>query len=72
MAAPASAGRLARATALAGMPAVAIPVGTDAAGLPIGVQMHARRGADAFLLDVALAVEAAGLSRVPAPPAPFG
>ena len=59
-------------SALAGTPAVAIPVGTDAAGLPIGVQMHARRGADAFLLDVALAVEAAGLSCVPAPPAPFG
>ena len=59
-------------TALAGTPAVVVPVGTDAAGLPVGLQIHARRGADAFLLDVALAIEAAGLSRVPAPPAPFG
>ena len=38
-------------------------VETRTAGLPAGLQMHARRGADGFLLGVA----AAGLSRVPAP-----
>lgn len=59
-------------TALAGTPAVVVPVGRMAAGLPVGIQLHARRGADAFLLDVAAAIEAAGLSSVPPPPAPFG
>ena len=42
-------------------------VETRTAGLPAGLQMHARRGADGFLLGVAAAVEAAGLPRVPAP-----
>ena len=40
-------------TALAGTPCVVIPVGRDSNGLPVGVQIHARRGRDAYLLKVA-------------------
>ncbi len=40
-------------TALAGTPCVVLPVGRDRDGLPIGVQVHARRGEDARLLNVA-------------------
>ena len=37
-------------TALAGTPCVVLPVGTDGAGLPVGVQIHALRGTDERLL----------------------
>ena len=43
---------------VAATPAVTLPVGV-ADGLPIGAQLVARRGRDAFLLDVAETVEAA-------------
>jgi len=45
-------------TALAGTPCVVLPVGRDPDGLPIGVQIHARRGADARLLDIVERMEA--------------
>jgi amidase len=38
--------------ALAGTPCVVLPVGTDRNGLPIGVQVHARRHDDARLLNI--------------------
>jgi amidase len=43
--------------ALAGTPCVMLPIGTDADGLPIGVQIHARRRDDERLLDVVGAME---------------
>lgn len=42
-----------------GHPAASIPVGVTAAGLPIGAQLVARRGADAHLMAVARQVEQA-------------
>ena len=40
-----------------GCPAISVPAGTTADGLPIGVQLVARHGADRQLLEVAAAVE---------------
>jgi Asp-tRNA(Asn)/Glu-tRNA(Gln) amidotransferase A subunit family amidase len=39
-------------TTIPGTPALAIPVGAGASGLPIAVQVHARRGRDFELLDL--------------------
>lgn len=41
-----------------GCPAISVPAGTSADGLPIGIQLVARHGADRELLEVAAAVEA--------------
>lgn len=41
-----------------GCPAVSVPFGTTPDGLPVGVQIVARHGADRYLLEVAAAVEA--------------
>ena len=38
---------------LAGLPCIALPAGFGAAGLPTGMQLFARAGADARLLAVA-------------------
>lgn len=38
---------------LCGLPACAVPVGTDADGIPVGVQVLGPRGGDARVLDVA-------------------
>ena len=43
-------------------PALALPAGLDADGLPISVQLMAREGADAAVIRCAAALEAAGLS----------
>ncbi|MDQ6522501.1 amidase family protein [Nocardioides sp. LHD-245] len=40
-----------------GCPAISVPFGTTADGLPVGVQLVARHGADRKLLEVALAFE---------------
>ncbi|WGX98234.1 amidase [Nocardioides sp. L-11A] len=40
-----------------GCPAISVPFGTTADGLPVGVQLVARHGADRQLLEVALAFE---------------
>jgi Asp-tRNA(Asn)/Glu-tRNA(Gln) amidotransferase A subunit family amidase len=48
---------LAYAVTLPGHPAVCLPVGRDAAGLPFGVQIVGPRGGDAFVLAVAAALE---------------
>jgi len=42
---------------LAGLPGVSVPVGYDAAGLPIGAQLLAPRGADGLLLEMAHVVQ---------------
>lgn len=48
---------LAYAVTLPGHPAVCLPVGRDAAGLPFGLQIVGPRGGDAFVLSVAAALE---------------
>jgi aspartyl-tRNA(Asn)/glutamyl-tRNA(Gln) amidotransferase subunit A len=42
---------------LAGLPAVAVPCGFDAAGLPIGLQLCGRRFDESTLLRIAAAHE---------------
>jgi Asp-tRNA(Asn)/Glu-tRNA(Gln) amidotransferase A subunit family amidase len=50
-----------------GLPAIALPTGRDAAGLPLSTQLVGRRGRDAQLLDQASRIEAAlGIGRRPA------
>ena len=44
---------------LAGYPAIAVPAGMSAAGLPLSVQVVAAPGREALLLSVAATVEAA-------------
>jgi aspartyl-tRNA(Asn)/glutamyl-tRNA(Gln) amidotransferase subunit A len=44
---------------ISGYPAISVPAGLSAAGLPIGLQAIARRHEDALLLDLALAWERA-------------
>nr|WP_222132390.1 amidase family protein [Pseudonocardia sp. C8] len=41
-----------------GCPAISVPFGRTPDGLPVGIQLVARHGADRFLLEVAAAVEA--------------
>jgi Asp-tRNA(Asn)/Glu-tRNA(Gln) amidotransferase A subunit family amidase len=48
---------LAYAVTLPGHPAVCLPVGRDALGLPFGLQIVGPRGGDAFVLGVAQALE---------------
>ncbi|RDV36789.1 Asp-tRNA(Asn)/Glu-tRNA(Gln) amidotransferase subunit GatA [Bradymonadaceae bacterium TMQ3] len=43
---------------LAGLPAISLPLGHDADGLPFGLQLIGRRGHDAHLLAIARALEA--------------
>ncbi|MHC1550280.1 amidase [Phyllobacterium sp. K27] len=45
------------AVTLAGCPAISLPVGRDPSGMPFGLQIIARRGADRFLLGAAHALE---------------
>lgn len=42
-----------------GCPAISVPYGTTADGLPVGIQLVAAHGRDRFLLEVAASVEAA-------------
>ena len=42
-----------------GCPAISVPFGRTADGLPVGVQLVAAHGADRFLLEAAAALEAA-------------
>jgi aspartyl-tRNA(Asn)/glutamyl-tRNA(Gln) amidotransferase subunit A len=40
------------------LPAISIPCGHDASGLPFGIQIIARRGRDRMLLRAAMCIEA--------------
>jgi aspartyl-tRNA(Asn)/glutamyl-tRNA(Gln) amidotransferase subunit A len=42
---------------ISGYPAISIPAGVTPSGLPVGLQVYARRHEDALLLDLALAME---------------
>jgi aspartyl-tRNA(Asn)/glutamyl-tRNA(Gln) amidotransferase subunit A len=48
---------------LVGLPACAVPAGTDGLGLPIGMQLTAAPGAEARVLGAAAALAGAGLQR---------
>ncbi|GAA4041502.1 amidase [Hymenobacter glaciei] len=50
-------GRFNFTTALAGHPIVVIPIGQTAAGLPVGVQIHAKKWTDKRLLEIAQHLE---------------
>ena len=50
---------LAYGVTLAGHPALSLPLGTDEAGLPFGLQIVGPRGGDAIVLGMAAAIEAA-------------
>jgi aspartyl-tRNA(Asn)/glutamyl-tRNA(Gln) amidotransferase subunit A len=54
---PYNAGALTIPGSVSGYPAVSLPAGLSAGGLPIGLQAYARRHEDALLLDLALAWE---------------
>ncbi len=54
---PYNAGALTIPANLSGYPAISMPAGVSASGLPIGLQAYARRHEDALLLDLALAME---------------
>lgn len=56
---------------MAGLPALAVPAGRSSAGLPVGVQLIGRRGADDLLVRLALALEDSGDSRFRTQIAPF-
>lgn len=58
-----------RPVSLSGLPAIAIPAGSTAQGLPLSVQLIAGRNEEATLIGAALALEAHGERfRAPAPP----
>jgi aspartyl-tRNA(Asn)/glutamyl-tRNA(Gln) amidotransferase subunit A len=67
---PYNAGALTIPGSISGYPAVSIPAGVSAGGLPIGLQAYARRHEDALLLDLALAMERAHPWPLVAPDAP--
>lgn len=52
---------------LCGLPAASVPVGTTPEGLPIGLQLVGRRGADATVLAACSALERAELAAAPTP-----
>lgn len=56
---------LAYAVTLAGHPAISIPLGTDADGMPFGVQLVGRRHGDRALIETAKAIEAVGATMAP-------
>jgi len=68
---PYNAGALTIPGSVSGYPAVSMPAGLSASGLPIGLQAYARRHEDALLLDLALAWERARPWPLVAPGAPI-
>jgi len=57
------------ATAVTGHPILTLPAGRSGEGLPIGLQVHARRGADPFLLAAGQCLEA--ILDAPSAPVPL-
>jgi amidase len=53
-------------------PAVSVPAGFTAAGLPVGLQLVGRYGADKRLLEIAAAIGALVPARLPGRPGPAG
>jgi aspartyl-tRNA(Asn)/glutamyl-tRNA(Gln) amidotransferase subunit A len=68
---PYNAGALTIPGSISGYPAISIPSGLSASGLPVGLQAYARRHEDALLLDLALAMERACPWPLVAPNAPL-
>ena len=68
---PYNAGALTIPGSISGYPAISIPAGLSASGLPVGLQAYARRHEDALLLDVALVMEQACPWTLVAPDAPI-
>jgi len=68
---PYNAGALTIPANLSGYPAISIPAGLSASGLPIGLQAYARRHEDALLLDLAQIMEQARPWPKVAPNAPI-
>ena len=68
---PFNGGALTIPASISGYPAISIPAGLSASGLPIGLQAIARRHEDALLLDLALAMERARPWPLTAPGAPL-
>jgi len=68
---PFNAGALTIPANLSGFPAISIPAGLSANGLPIGLQAYARRHEDSLLLDLALAMEQAKPWPLVAPNSPI-
>jgi aspartyl-tRNA(Asn)/glutamyl-tRNA(Gln) amidotransferase subunit A len=56
---------------MAGCPAITLPMGLDADGLPLGLQVMAPAGQDMRVLVIASAYEAAAMSSL-TPPPPYG
>ncbi len=54
---PYNAGALTIPGSISGYPAISIPAGLTSSGLPVGLQVYARRHEDALLLDLALVME---------------
>lgn len=67
---PYNAGALTIPANLSGFPAISIPAGLNANGLPVGLQAYARRHEDALLLDLAHVMERARPWPLVAPGAP--
>jgi Asp-tRNA(Asn)/Glu-tRNA(Gln) amidotransferase A subunit family amidase len=61
---------LTRTVNLAGLPAVAVPVGSTSTGLPVGMQMIGRRGSEGVLLALAERFQAATDHHLAEPPPP--
>lgn len=67
---PYNAGGLTIPGSISGYPAISIPAGLSASGLPTGLQVYARRHEEALLLDLALLLEQARPWPLVAPGAP--
>jgi amidase len=65
---PREVGSLASPFSLTGQPAMSVPMGQTADGLPVGVQLVGRRGDDAVLLTVAATLQPPEPPRPPQPP----
>lgn len=55
---------------VSGHPSLSVPAGTDGHGIPLGVQLVARRGRDDLLLALAAQLERSGPWPIPPPPIP--